>query len=522
MYFFGSTRASSVSAPVVEMQNSIPPRQAGQVLLTALFELAHERGEVRDALMQFSTWIQEELGNGEPNASERRDHDRPARVASAADAGADLGDKVLSPAQDRRTSDGTEHQTAEKSFRDVDLEMVVRRAAWKADACEWAIDHRKHEGEDLAELSEQEAMLRTRRESIEDCFAWMMDPYRRLPSDERLTQIASCYRNVALAATTTMELDRDGLLDPGPPSELLYLLAEVQSALLASLQEVDLRGDSDQRDLFLWLKDQTTRHRIYVDRHMRLDDPADFTAAEALAERITVLSKDIAARREARRRRGQFLNRVRYHLRKIAESDGSSPHDLEAVCETVDQWLESGLSQGDRTLRELLAPLADECEAESLGEGIAKVLCNGVAAGATLRDDRAGGRPELISRATLLLSGRRVLLFAGEETAEAVEALRDTLEISEVQWVSLEGVEDIQKALVEKISEGSYSLVLIGIRLAVSEYAIFKQLCIEQGKPFVRLPSGTSPVQVAHQVLRQVGRRLRSPALEGGVVEEES
>ena len=505
------------------MHNSTSLNQAGQILLSALLELARERADVRDALQQMSTWVQAELGGSRaPGREPQRRAQDGAAGREHAHSSNGLNEKLLSPLHDRRAAhDSSEVREGERTHRDVDLDMVVRRATWKADACSWAIEHRRHEGENLAELAQREAELRSRRDSIEDCFAWMMDPYRRLPSDERLGQIAACYRNVALAASTTLELERDGLLDPGPPSELLYLLAEVQSALLASLQEVDLRGDSDQRDLFLWLKDQTTRHRIYVDRHMRLDDPADFTAAESLAERISMLSKDIAARREARRRRGQFLNRVRFHLRKIVENQGESAHDLEAVCETVDQWVASGLPTGDRTLRELLAPLVEDHDPATLSEGVCQVLSQptlGLLPG--VGEDKDPGRPELITRATSLLTGRRVLLFAGEETPEATEALRETLEISEVHWVSLESVDDIESTLVEQISGGSYSLVLIGIRLAVSEYAIFKQLCIEQGKPFVRLPSGTSPVQVAHQVLRQVGRRLRSPALERGAVEE--
>jgi hypothetical protein len=91
-------------------------------------------------------------------------------------------------------------------------------------------------------------------------------------------------------------LDAEGALSPVPAPDLLFLLAESQSSLLTALAHCDLRGDSDQRDLFLWLKEQTTRHRVYVDRHMRLDDPADSTKAAELMDRLEQTAKSIRAK----------------------------------------------------------------------------------------------------------------------------------------------------------------------------------------------------------------------------------
>lgn len=464
-----------------------PPGQAGHVLLSALLELAEEREDVRNALLEASELVRQKLGDGNPVASDQQDRG------------------VLLP-RARGRAEGAEER------REIDLQKVVDRAAWKAEACRFVVDRRTAGPEQREGLIAREQDLKQRRDPLEDCFAWMLDSHRKLPGDERMQAIAACYDNVARAAAATLQLERESLLEPGPPSELLYLLAESQSALLASLQEVDLRGDSDQRDLFLWLKDQTTRHRIYVDRHMRLDDPADFQDAPGLARRVDDLVRLLIERRDARRQRGQYLNRLRYHLRKVVESTPPSADDVAAIEATVVQWCESGLPVGDRTLRNLLGSLRETMH----GEGELPPRVQSILAASAESERTAGesgqGRPELLERARELLRGRRVLLFARPEEPEVGDQLAEALELEELRWVPLDETGEVETRLREEIDEEGVSLVLIALRLQVPDYALFKELCIERSRPFVRLPSGCGPQQVAHQVLRQVGRRLRTAA----------
>ena len=119
---------------------------------------------------------------------------------------------------------------------------------------------------------------------------------------------------------------------------------------------------------------------------------------------------------------------------------------------------------------------------------------------------------ELLERARELLRGRRVLLFARPEEPEVGDQLAEALELEELRWVPLDETGEVETRLREEIDEEGVSLVLIALRLQVPDYALFKELCIERSRPFVRLPSGCGPQQVAHQVLRQVGRRLRTAA----------
>lgn len=483
--------------------------KAGSTLLSALFDLAEDREDVRAALIVLKDRIAEQLGDAGPPGE------------------APLLDKILKPAARRSSA----HPVVESESvrpdarweREVDLDLVLRRSNWKAEACRWVVERRRIESEDAAapQIKERESELRRGRERLEECFAWMLDPYRRLPDDARMGQIAECYENTALAATVMLELQTEGLLDPAPPSDLLYLLAETQSALLAALGTLDLRGDSDQRDLFFWLKVQTTRHHIYVDRHMRLDDPADFDPAmnTARAQRIHDLATVIRERRKERRRKSDFLSKVRYHQRKVLSGDSLSEHDLASIATTVEEWLEAGFPDSDRALVELVRPIGELLEDAELPAALGRVIeaaarhspASGRRTGSSDRDTGTEAQPAVLEQAVALLRGRRATVF-GESVDETAKAsLAEHLELRDVRWVVLPA-QDVEPVLETEIANPDTDIVLIATRLPVDAYVTFKELCQHHEKPFVRLPSGYEPREVAHQVLRQIGRRLRGAA----------
>lgn len=462
------------------------------VLLRALLGLAREREDVRQALATVQRWLAVRI---------------PPGVG-----GEPLYDKVLTPPEKRHEA---RPEAAGRVQRTVDLRVVVRRARWKAEACRFAIERRaaKESGRGIEEIRAQEEVLRKKREQLEDCYAWMLDSPRPLPDDQLLRDVADCYDTVALAAEIASELQEAGLMQPSPPAELLYLLAEGQSALLAALNKCDLRGDSDQRDLFVWLKEQTTRHRIYVDRHMRLDDPADSTGSADLAERLRKLGAELSDRKRRQRARGPLLNKIRYHARKAGEAGAASEQDWQAITAAVDSWLEEGLRQDDRTLRELLGDFVERYGGDrEVPEQIVTLL------GTHPSDERdpqpagrAADRPAVREQAAALLRGRKALIFGDEERSEARAPIAAALELSELEWVTLSG-DSVREVLAERIRREDVELVLIAARLPQDDYAEFKRLCLEHGKPFVRLPASLEPGQVAHQILRQVGWRLRSQA----------
>jgi len=387
------------------------PGDAGDVLLRALLRLAREREDVRVAMTAVQGWLAQELAapaDGEPEVADSRPTTDPrermplrvitpyteARSAGARSAGARSAGARSVGSRSGRSSDGLDQSGSEpggsgrpgettRPVRKVELALVVRRARWKAAACRLALDQGSAQGtgperEDLRRLEDG---LRRRREGLEECPTWMLDPPGDGPCGGSLADAAACFETLALVAEGLVELENAGVLDAAPPSELLYLLAETQSALLAAVHACDQRGDSDQRDLFLWLKDQTTRHRIYVDHHMRLDDPADPARSEERGQRFRELLGRLLSGRNQRQFRSQLLNKIRFHVGKAREAEEAGDHgdhgdhDWEAVGSGAEEWLRLGLSREDGELLALLRPLVEEFgAARALPESLLRLV----------------------------------------------------------------------------------------------------------------------------------------------------
>jgi hypothetical protein len=281
------------------------------------------------------------------------------------------------------------------------------------------------------------------------------------------------------------------------------LLAEAQSALLAAVRALDLRGDSDQRDLFQWLKDQTTRHRIYVDRHMRLDDPADPNGWSDLGQRLQTKLEEIALRGQERRDRQQILNKLRFHARKVLEAGRLLDADRNSILATLELFGDPAEARRERPLLDLLEPLARTFgDDEALGPVLRAIV---PAAGGS-----APRRP--LDEASELLAGSHVLMLAAAEDEEARQTLVAELRLGELEWIAVEDP-DGTELLEREIPRTAARLVLLGTRLTPAAYAEFKRLSTEHSKLFVRLPEGLTPDVVARQVLRQVGWRLRPEGL---------
>ena len=108
-----------------------------------------------------------------------------------------------------------------------------------------------------------------------------------------------------------------------------------------------------------------------------------------------------------------------------------------------------------------------------------------------------------------MLAGRTVALFARQERAPSKEALEQEFRLAALHWIELGEDEGVEELLEREIVRPEVNLVLIAMRLPGPLYDVFKDLCIKHKKPFVRLPNGYGPGQVAQQVLRQIGRRLK-------------
>jgi hypothetical protein len=60
------------------------------------------------------------------------------------------------------------------------------------------------------------------------------------------------------------------------------------------------------------------------------------------------------------------------------------------------------------------------------------------------------------------------------------------------------------------VARPNVALVLLAIRWSSHSYGDVKDYCDKYGKPIVYLTAGYNPNQIAHQILTQVGDRLRA------------
>lgn len=524
-----------------------PPRpvvDALRTLLGACVEAARHDDGVRRSLKTLSAWIDESV-----DAPAREGQGRGRRGAES------KGHGVLTPASRTRGEASPSQRSGPASSEGKPagritspLSTVVTRARWKASACRLGLERHallvdgKGEGDGErtgAELDRREASLRERLGSHPDTSTWMLDmPFGKRRTDPTATEvdpaavealgvIADCYETIATGAEIAMELDEAGAFDGGPAPGFLYLLAEAQSALLQSLGGAPTRSDSDQRDVFLWLKEQTTRYRIYVDRFMRLDDPADPKGSRDLAERFRRAAREILQRQGARQKRRELIGKVRYHAGKLAMDGGVRLLEVQSLDAALKVWKEAGLQLNDRLLIEVLEPLhaVDLDESTEGGAALARTLSALPTSRSRPQDQSGGGggargaassKGETPEETRRQLESCRVGLLAleGDDGVDQ-EALARDLGAAEllVTRVSLDAAHQASRvAAIDSFLDSGVDVFLLGARLPRDEYASFKERCLERQGLFVRLPGALDGASILHQVTRQVGWRLRARA----------
>ena len=514
---FGSpdlhTQAAQPHVTVLPSQPSEGLTKALSHLLKVCLEDAAKSHQTRDSLRALTSWLTEEL--------------EALEGSKAASHG------VLTPAARGRASEPT--IGSEGPLTDA-LNVVLKRTRWKAAACRvsagrQALRHLTGGERSAAEaqLSQQERTLRESLTQLRDTIPWMLDqPFGLRANQEgafdvpdalaaKLVTVADCYEALSTTVEKARELEEAGVFEDGPPRAFLYLMAEAQSALLASIADAPVRSDSDQRDVFLWLKEQTTRFRIYVDRHMRLDDLADCTQSADIRQRVEQLCTQLTCERQGRRQRGQLLSKIRYHVGKLLEEGGTTRSEVASLGVALKRWSEAGLDRGDGGLAEALSELrakAGGAEGEA-GELLASLLGSNRKspprpADEKLQEERQG---QSLEETRQLIGGLRAVLLAPPSAQLDAKALTSDLGAAdlEVLIVDVDGPKEARAAALEGVlSAGDAALFLLGVRLAPEEYNAFKEACLEQKVAFVRLPGQLTALAIAHQVMRQVGWRLRA------------
>lgn len=409
--------------------------------------------------------------------------------------------------QARQAAQTPAHPEPAPAPRYDDIALVETRCEIKAQSCLALIPRRAAAGTpDEDQYVPPVRALLAKAKALPECFLWVFFPDRAQPDDATLHRIAANYQNLAKAARLAARSEELGQR----PLRLgaVELLAEAQSALRVSLRDTWLyNSDRDQDAAFTYLNQATKREEIFIERYMRLDDPADPLDHQNLASRLDDLAhrfeNEAAHEKDVRK----FLSKLKHHARIIANNpDESREEDWLKIESAAASLVQSHLQISDPRLLDTLGPIRDQLPELASLPNVRQVLSRDAARetpDAAPREYSAD-----VVRVRNHLRGGAVVLVGGERRPEAENRIREAFELRDVVWVSL-GEHASSAPAQAPILRPEVRLVFILIKLAghqhVEDVARFAR---EAGKPLVRVPAGYNPEQLAAQALTQVAHQL--------------
>lgn len=400
-----------------------------------------------------------------------------------------------------------------------ELAGVEARCRLKAEGLRWAVLRRQIEaegGDFRTRIAPKDRELLDRAGAIR-CHLWMNRPEYSVPADPGAAETAARWFE---ALARSVELVRETGPDAGVAREhrepALDLLAEAQSALRVAVHQAGgPPNDDEQFRIYQWLSSVTKRERIFIRRHMRLDDPARTADPAGFVARVDQFAGRLRKGKTNTRKTEEYLKKCRFHARIIANHRGEDrEHDWRKIAEAIDGLIKEGSPPSAIELRELLLPILDEAP-DDLGE-------TSPAFGRVLReiDDYLASRPDPtdadeaargptaeVARVARLLEGKVMVLIGGQCRPHARDALQDALKLKELDWISSREHTSIDR-FEPNIARPDVALVALAIRWSSHSYGEVKQFCNDYGKPMVRLQGGYGVNKVAAEILDQCGDQL--------------
>lgn len=397
-----------------------------------------------------------------------------------------------------------------------DLAVIEARCRLKSTAARWAATRRRRIEEGAAfatEINRGDREIIDEAKRLPNCYLWMCRPEAPVPDDLRLwEEVGGCFEAVADVLGVLQQLQYEPGANQIEFEQALDLLAEAQSALRASIVTLDVPSDTDQMQVYNWLKTTACENQIYIQRFMRSDDPADSSQWADLSARIEVLDSRMQEDRKRSKERKRRLGKVRHKVSLLAKSEDDAGDHWRIIAATVDDLVNSGLPASNRELRELLVPVVDDIP--DLGEtpaGFQMVLREIDRFLATCPTPDTAPVPKhsaQVQSVAHLLAGKSVVLIGGDVRPWAYKALKEAFRLTDLYWVATR--EHAPTEYFEPyIARPDVAVALLAIRWSSHSYTDIGPFCNRYGKPLVRLPSGYNPNQVASQIMSQCSDRLK-------------
>lgn len=393
--------------------------------------------------------------------------------------------------------------------KSIDLALIEERARLKAESCRFFIERRRDRGDPVREPSlkaRMDEMIATAK-SMPECFLWVFWQHEDQPADDKLIEIAACYDALAEATALCLRVvDPEGQLSEGETQQAFQLLAEATSALRVALAVTWLTyDDTDHEDTHLWLRRVTFDRGVFIERHMKLDDPASPEHAnEVIAEAKRLLDAE-ASRVKKARKIDQLLNKAAYHARRVRNNAQPDRHDFETINEVMEDLRTKGVGPADTRVTEFRESIEGIGFPADLPRHDHLVY---VPRGANAPPTESGAQwNQRVAEVRPLLEGGRVVIVGGEPRQDAIERMESAFG-AKVEWVELSehGSGGRMKAPIE---HADTRVVLLLIKLTGHQHADeAREYARAAGVPCVNIGAGYNPNMVAEQVMVQAGERL--------------
>ncbi len=398
----------------------------------------------------------------------------------------------------------------------MDLAMIETRCRLKAEASRWAATRRRLMTEGASYYTEIDPMDRdiiARAKELPNCFLWMCHSSGPSPSNLALyEEIAGCFEAVAEAVSLVKQIRDEPEADQADFETALDLLAEAQSATRVAVSTIEGPVDSDQNEVFHWLRVTATEAQIYLRNYMRLDNPADPSQWPNILQRIEEVALRVQDAKRRRSQRKRLLGKVRHKTTLILNDPQRAVSEWDLLVGTVCELVGGGLPPSNRELREMLLPVIELLpEKATVPTNFERVLVEIDRYMATVPppESPAVVRPSKeVTAAAELLRGKSLVLIGGDKRLGAYQSLKEAFGLKDLIWIETRAHESFE-SFGPYVARLDVAAVLLAIRWSSHSYGEVKIFCNAHGKPLVRLPGGYNPNQVAAQILAQASDRLR-------------
>lgn len=388
-----------------------------------------------------------------------------------------------------------------------DLSLIEQRCRLKADGARWAAERQRVLSSHSASTDASDAKYRQliQRGVEAGAYLWMIGPDAPRATQDLLWQdIEFGFGLVADLLCLIQEVTLEQSSVKGLFKEAVFLLAEAQSDLRWAISTVSSQRDSDQIEVFQWLLQTAYNEGWYIES-LRLDyEPvsrndirAHFSDVESAFHRI----------QERRQVYEECLGRVSSQAELIVNGNGTDDEWRDIIV-AIEEATKAGLPPSNVMLRESLLPILhavpDFCRNSAAFQLVQREIERARSSNRPLRKPATRPPNTEILTVRKFLQKRGMLLLGGIPRPFARESIASAFGLRQLVWPEIH--ESDPPSLVEPlIAQAETAVVLLAIRWIRYRYTEFvPRTCAKFGKAFVRLPTGYSSNQIAHQIVRQL------------------